>query len=44
VTDDDKLLQIQRRYWEAQQELVRRLGAGGKQEPVISQEPSDRRF
>jgi polyhydroxyalkanoate synthase subunit PhaC len=44
VTDDDKLLQIQRRYWEAQQELLRRLTAGGKQEPVISAEPSDRRF
>jgi len=44
VTDDDKLLQIQRRYWEAQAELVRRLGAGGKQEPMIGPEPSDRRF
>ena len=44
ATDDDKLLQIQRRYWEAQQELLRRLNAGGKQEPVISAEPSDRRF
>ena len=44
VTDDDKLLQIQRRYWEAQAELVRRLGAGGKQVPVISPEATDRRF
>ena len=44
ATDEDKLLQIQRRYWEAQAELVRRLSAGGKQEPVIAPEPSDRRF
>src|SRR5262245_24765338 len=44
ATDDDKLLQIQRRYWEAQAELVKRLSAGGKQEPVIAAEPSDRRF
>ena len=44
MTDDDKLLQIQRRYWEAQQELVRRMNAGGKQAAVISPEPSDRRF
>ena len=43
-TDQDKLLQIQRRYWEAQAELVRRLNAGGKQEPVVQPEPSDRRF
>ena len=38
ATDDDKLLQIQRRYWEAQAELFRRLSAGGKQEPVITPE------
>jgi polyhydroxyalkanoate synthase len=44
VADDDKLLQIQRRYWEAQQELVRRLGDGGKPAPVIEPEASDRRF
>ena len=43
-TDQDKLLQIQRRYWEAQQELLRRMNAGGKQEPVVQTEPSDRRF
>jgi polyhydroxyalkanoate synthase len=44
VADEDRLLQIQRRYWEAQAELLRRMNAGGRQEPVISPEPSDRRF
>ncbi len=44
MTDEDKLLQIQRRYWEAQEQLLRRLNAGSTQEPVIRAESSDRRF
>ena len=42
--DQDKLLQIQRRYWEAQEELLRRLRSAGPSEPVIQAEASDRRF
>jgi polyhydroxyalkanoate synthase len=44
AADQDRLLQIQRRYWEAQGELLRRMNQGGKQEPVIGPEPTDRRF
>ena len=44
AADQDKLLQIQRRYWQAQEELLKRLQAGGTQEPVVEPEPADRRF
>lgn len=44
MTDQDTWLQIQRRYWQAQEELWRRLRATGTPEPVIRAEPADRRF
>jgi len=44
MTDQETWLQIQRRYWQAQEDLWRRLRAAGSAEPVIQAERSDRRF